>query len=369
MNIDSNFQTGNIILERIEGDDVYVRPDLRDTQGHWFYWCFRARYAAGRKIRFHLTSENTLTDLGAAASLDDGWTWKWIGLENVNGSTFEYQFPENANDVRFSMGMPYSQRNLEKFLQKYENNPCIETEILCKSRKGRDVEKIIIGNHDENCEFRILITARHHCCEMMDNYAIEGIIESVMEDHAISKWFMKNAQIVVIPFVDKDGVEDGDQGKNRKPHDHNRDYVPDALYSETKSIMDFVPAWIKGKTFIAFDLHCPWIRGTGNNMIFIPGSGYEKNWEEQKIFSKILEKENKGELPYFAQDNLPFGKEWNIGMKPGQKSSSTWAYEAGAKTSLTLEIPYSVAHGKEVNQKTAKLFGNYLAAAIKKYLE
>ena len=267
------------------------------------------------------------------------------------------------------MGMPYSQRNLEEFLNRYKNNPCLETKVLCKSRKGRDVEKIIIGNPDDNCEFRILITARHHCCEMMDNYAIEGIIESVMEDHAISEWFMKNTQTVVIPFVDKDGVEDGDQGKNRKPHDHNRDYVPDALFSETKAIMDFVPDWIKGKTFIALDLHCPWIRGAGNNMIFIPGSGYEKNWEEQKIFSKILEKENKGELPYFAEDNLPFGKEWNVGMKPGQKSSSTWTYEAGAKTSLTLEIPYSSAHGKEVNQTTAKNFGSYLAAAIKKYLE
>ena len=111
---------------------------MRDTQGHWFYWCFRVRDAGGRKIGFHLTSENTLTDLGAAASLDDGWTWKWIGLENVNGSTFEYQFPVNADNVRFSMGMPYSQRNLEKFLNRYKNNPCLETKVLCKTRKGRE---------------------------------------------------------------------------------------------------------------------------------------------------------------------------------------------------------------------------------------
>ena len=220
MVIDSNFPTGNIVLERIEGDDVYIKPDLRDTQGHWFYWCFRVRGAAGRKIRFHLTSENTLTDLGAAASLDDGWTWKWIGVENVSGETFEYRFPEDADDVRFSMGMPYSERNLQKIVQKYRNNQYLKAGFLSKSRKGRTVEKILIGNPDGTCEFRILITARHHCCEMMASYTLEGIIESVLEDSTISEWFMKNVQLAVIPFVDKDGVEDGDQGKNRKPHDH-----------------------------------------------------------------------------------------------------------------------------------------------------
>jgi hypothetical protein len=369
MDIDSNFPTGNIVLEGIEGDDVYIKPDLRDTQGHWFYWCFRVRGVSGRKIRFHLTSENTLTDLGAAASLDDGWTWKWIGVENVSGQTFEYRFPKNADDVRFSMGMPYSERNLQKFLQKYRNNQYLETGFLCKSRKGGAVEKMLIGNPVADCEFRILITARHHCCEMMASYALEGIVESVLEDSPISEWFMENAQLAVIPFVDKDGVEDGDQGKNRKPHDHNRDYIPDAVYNETKAIMDFVPGWITGKTFIALDLHCPWIRGDGNNMIFIPGSCYAENLEEQKIFSEILEETNKGELPYFAEDDLPFGKGWNTGMNPGEKSSVTWAYEAGARLALTLEIPYSLACGKEVNQRSAKVFGNYLAAAVRTYLE
>jgi hypothetical protein len=47
----------------------------------------------------------------------------------------------------------------------------------------------------------------------------------------------------------------------------------------------------------------------------------------------------------------------------------TWAYEAGARLALTLEIPYSLACGKEVNQRSAKVFGNYLAAAVRTYLE
>ncbi|HBC88044.1 MAG TPA: peptidase M14 [Lentisphaeria bacterium] len=362
MKIDSDFPTGNIIVEKIDGNDIYIRQDLRDTEGDWFYWCFRIKDAGGEKLKFNLTGKNLLTDHGAAVSLDDGWTWNWLLPENLGPSSFEFQFPKTANDVRFSMGMPYSERNFEKFLEKYRNNPNLKIDRLCKSKKGRDVERLMIGGPD--CEFRILITARHHCCEMMANYAVEGAIESILE----SDWFLKNARIMIIPFVDKDGVEDGDQGKNRRPHDHNRDYIPDAVYNETKAIMDFVPEWIKGKTFLFLDIHCPWIRGKGNNSIYIPGSRHADNWKEQLELGKALMEVNKGPLPYFIEDNLPFGKDWNIGNPPGLKTSSNWAYEQGSKAAMTLELPYSEARGQEVNQETAKIFGNYLAAAIREYL-
>ena len=42
-----------------------------------------------------------------------------------------------------------------------------------------------------------------------------------------------NYLVYVIPFVDIDGVENGDQGK-QAPHDHNRDYINSPIYPETK---------------------------------------------------------------------------------------------------------------------------------------
>ncbi len=363
MKIDSNFPTGNIKVEKIEGDEVFLRQDLRDTNGNWFYWCFRIRDAGGKKIKFNLTGKNLLTDRGAAVSLDNGFTWKWLPPENILDSSFEYNFSSNADNVRFSMGMPYSEMHLKRFLENHNKDRNLKIDTLCKSKKGRNVERMTIGRGD--CKFRVLITARHHCCEMMANYAIEGIIDSILT----SSWLLRNAQTTVIPFVDKDGVEDGDQGKNRQPHDHNRDYIPDAIYNETKSIMDFVPGWINGRTFIAIDIHCPWIKGKGNNTIYIPGSKDVQNWEEQVKFGKILMSVNRGPLPYSIDDNLPFGKDWNTGTPPGLKTCAGWAYEVGAKTAMTIELPYSEARDKEVNQETARKFGNYLAKTISEYLK
>jgi hypothetical protein len=58
--VDANFPGGNIIVDRIQDDSVYVHQDLRDTKGDWFYWYFRVRGTAGRKLTVHFTGSNVL---------------------------------------------------------------------------------------------------------------------------------------------------------------------------------------------------------------------------------------------------------------------------------------------------------------------
>ena len=35
--IDADFPGGNIEVERIAGDDVYLHQEMRDSSGWWFY--------------------------------------------------------------------------------------------------------------------------------------------------------------------------------------------------------------------------------------------------------------------------------------------------------------------------------------------
>lgn len=175
----------------------------------------------------------------------------------------------------------------------------------------------------------------------------------------------------MIPFVDRDGVEDGDQGKNRQPRDHNRDYDSNSLYPETRAIQNFVPEWSKGKLRFTLDLHCPAIRGEHNEVIYIVGSQNSETWEQQKRFGEILERVQKGPLVYRAADNLPFGEKWNKGDNFTKgPSAARWASTLpGVKLATTIEFPYANAAGSEVNAETARAFGHDLARAIRNYLE
>lgn len=369
--IDAAFPGGNIIVERIEGNDVYVCQDLRDTAGDWFYWCFRARGGAGRRITVHFSGSNVIGVHGPAMSIDEGVTWSWLGADAVQGKSFSQQIPTGQNDVRFSFGMPYMQTKLEAFLQRHGGNPALRKDTLCRTRAGRDVELLHLGKLKGTPDHRVLLTCRHHCCEMMASYALEGIMDTILGDSDDGAWFREHAEFLVVPFADKDGVEQGDQGKNRKPRDHNRDYDGDSIYASTAALRRHVPEWAGNRLRFAMDMHCPHIRGPSNEVIYFVGMEDPGRWARTQQFSQILETTNPGLLPYSAANNLPYGQGWNVARNyGGGMSCSRWAGSLpGIRFAASLEIPYANAGGQPVTQTSAHAFGKALAHAIRAFLE
>ena len=368
--IDADYPGGNIIVEEIRPDTVRLKQDLRDTAGWWFYWNFRVRGAAGRKLSFQFTDKNPIGVRGPAASTDAGKTWVWLGRSVMDGVSFTYAFAPDADEVRFCFSIPYQEADLNKFLQKYARNSHVAARFLCNSRKGRDIERIHLGRLNAEPKHRVLLTARHHACESIANYALEGIIEEALADTETGHWLRQNVELLAIPFMDKDGVEQGDQGKNRRPHDHNRDYAGNSIYPSTAALRKLTPNWSRGKLKVMLDLHCPYISGPHNEVIYMVGSQNKGIWAQQQTFAAILEDGQVGPLRYRAADNLPFGEAWNTAQNYGnQKSSSRWAGElTGMTMATTIEIPYANAGGKEVTPQTARAFGRDLAKALARYL-
>ena len=368
--INADFPGGNIVVDSIEGDTVRLHPDLRDTEGDWFYWAFRVRGAQGRTVKFIFTQRMPVfTVRGPAISLDDGATWSWLGAESIAGNGFTYTFAAPTDSALFSMAMPYTQRNLDAFLKRIGDHPALRIDTLTTSRKGRPVERLHLGDLGGQPRFRILLMARHHACEMMADYCLEGVIEAVLAKDELGDWYRQHVELVILPFMDKDGVEDGDQGKNRKPRDHNRDYSDKSVHVETAALREWAPKWSDGKLLAAIDVHCPALRGRRNEVIYQVGSPDPERWSQQQLFAQCLAKSIKGPLPYDPADDLPHGKEWNIPANATQGAQSArWAATLpGIKLATTIELPYANAAGKEVNQETARRFGHDLAAALRAF--
>jgi hypothetical protein len=372
--VDAHFPGGNVVVDRIDGDNVYVRPDLRDTAGDWFYWNFRVRSAGGRMLTVHFTKGNPIGVRGPAVSIDGGKRWRWLGADAVHDASFKFTVPADADDVRFAFAFPYQQADLRAFLDRFKDNPHLRVEELAKTTKGRRVDVVRLGRIDGKAEHRVALTCRHHCCESMASFELEGLMETVLADNRENndgEWLRQHVEFFIVPIVDLDGVEDGDQGKNRRPRDHGRDYAGESIYPQVKAIRERLRAWSDGKLRVALDLHCPHIRGTHNEWIYFVGGPDQDIWREVGRFSEVLERVRTGPLPHKRENNLPFGQAWN---KPanfvGGMSFARWAGELpGVRVASTIEFPYANVEGHEVTGETARAFGRDLARTARHYLD
>ncbi len=349
MKIRTDFPGGNVVVRNIDGKRIELSPDLRDTSTNWFYWYFEAEFDAPGEYEF-VFDMPAVGSQGPAVSLDGGATWNWGGglLNDVEG--FRYVHDGKVNRVHFCMGIPYLQKNWEQL-----GLPVTE---LCKSREGRSVELFTHGSGSKHTYF---FSARRHCCEMAANYVLEGVIKAALADPA------QDFKLLVVPFVDKDGVENGDQGKNRKPHDHNRDYNEVPLYPETKAVMELVE---REKPEVILDIHCPWLRGGDTNeTIYIVGVEPHDAMKRVDRFSGILEQESKHSVPYYASDNVLFGMFWNTRDNyDAGKSFSRWGNERPwSPLCASVEIPYATTHDMVLTPELWRKFGITLWRAVRKY--
>jgi len=373
--VDAHFPGGNIAVERIADGVAVVRPDLRDTQkgGWWFYWNFRVRDASGETVRIRFPERNPIGARGPAVSLDGGTNWAWLGAEAVTRTAepkaweFAFAVPSNAPEVRFSMTVPYQESDLNRFLARHRGNPALVREALCRTPKGREAEILRAGCLGREPEIRVLLAARHHACESLASFALEGILESVLADDAAGRAWRTRVEVMAIPFVDKDGVEDGDQGKNRAPRDHNRDYDRTPVHATVAAIRDLVPRWSAGRLRFALDMHCPYLAGGDTNeQVHFPGPEDGVAAERLARFAELLAAIREGPIPYSPKHNIPFGTSWNTtGNYGAGRSFARWARDLpGIGFANTVEIPYANAGGAEVNADSARALGRDLARAI-----
>ncbi len=350
--ISTDFEGANCKVISMGECGAEIDVELRDTVGDWFYWCFSVEGAAGQTLTFRFPSSVRVGYFGAAVSHDgETWHWQYDGAEHA-GDTFTYTFGENENKVYFAHDMLYRPKRFMDFAATHG----LAIKTLCTSERGRSVPYIDTVNGDEV----ILLAARHHACEATGNYVLEGVLDGLLK-----AGFADRYRIICVPFVDYDGVVDGDQGKNRCGHDHNRDYMPDetSRYASVRAIREIADNL---RLRFAFDFHSPWHVGGRNDTVFIPIKLYHLI-DNIERFSDLWEAEiTPDALPYKACDNMLPDVEWNTFGAP---CFGTYMGNHGAEMSFTVETPYFVAHGVQFTLERAFATGAAFVRALEGYLQ
>lgn len=345
MKIHGDFIGGNIEVVNRDGNDIYLENQLRDTQHDWFYWAFCIEGAGGKELRFHMQSDR-LGYWGPAVSYDlENWHW----LDSVEEDSFTYRFGETENKVYFAHNMLYHPAKFDALAKELS----LDVHELCKSTKGRSVPCVTFGNGNKS----IVLTARHHACESTGSYVLEGVLRELVSTP------VPDTKILCVPFVDYDGVTDGDQGKGRKPHDHNRDYVAGvSVYPETAAIKEYIE---KNGCNYGFDFHSPWHKGGENNNVFIVRNSMEK-LDKTNRFSSLFQNEiTENSMKYCSANDHPPMTGWN---QPNPGFGYTMMHRAECDIAFSLETTYFGTENNKISAERMIEQGKCYARAIRKYI-
>ncbi len=349
INLSDKIIGGNIIIDGFENNKFKLRPDNRDSK-NWFYWSFSVSGAQEKTLTFEFDNRWRIGYFGPAVS-HDLVHWHWLGSHN-DFNSFSYEFSKEETLVYFAHNIPYYPIHLEIFAKKHS----LTIEELCLSDKGRSVPCFKFGKGDK----KIILTARHHACEATGNYNMEGFIEYFLSNP------FEGYEFLCVPFVDYDGVIDGDQGKERFPHDHNRDYFPDqpALYNTVRAIKEYAQ---NNNVIFAFDFHSPWHLGGSHDTCYIVHSNKEIA-HQLNLMGEILQKNIlEGSFKYYHDNDMPVGKEWNTGCIGSFAQYMTTL--KNTNLAFSFELPYFGTPDNPYSNDRANLLGKSFAKALVEYIK
>ncbi len=360
--IKANFPGANIRVVGKKANMVHLAPDWRGDNP-WFYWYFEAIAKKPGPVHFSFPEKvigfknGAIGPQGPAVSTDLGNTWKWMGTKNVKGSIFRFNFTRSNQRVRFAVTIPYLQSDLDQFLKKNASNPYLQKRTLTKSRKGRIVELLQIGKLRTSVK-PVIVTGRHHASETIASFVLEGFLQEAISDSPAAREFRKKYALYAIPFVDKDGVEEGDQGKNRKPYDHNRDYRSKSIYPEIRAIKELD----RTMNFrFSLDFHCPTLVMPDHQVMYFvgPKNHPPNNYKNVSAFAGQIKKN----LPR----NAPVGPlVWlKNASEPAPMNSHYFGFKKDAIMAATIEIPFA-PKGKNTEPDSCRAYGKaFLHAWVK----
>lgn len=347
MKIDADFAGGNIKVVRLTECEAWLEPDLSDTSEQWFYFNFRVREAEGKTVVFHMggVPYGYVSPFGPGVSSDGERYAFYPEKTKIDDRTFKYTFGADEHERYFAFSLPYTAKRFYEFAAKNGFEPF----EFALSEQGRHVPAITLGEGEET----ILLTCRHHACESVASYVLEGAVEEI-KTLPIARKF----KFCVVPLMDVDGVENGDQGKARIPHDHNRDYAEgNSIYASVRAVKKFVETE-KVRAFL--DFHNPWNYGGANdNAMFVYGKNPDPDLDRLAAITERLTAGDK--LAYYAKNGVPLGEGWN---KPSANVKD-FCIRHGAEISVSIETPYfGLVLPTEDDFRT---FGKKIARALDEY--
>jgi murein tripeptide amidase MpaA len=173
-----------------------------------------------------------------------------------------------------------------KWEDKMAELPFVKKKTIGRSSEGRPISELFISENKDAKDY-VVIIGRQHPPEVSGFFALKTFVETLAGDSETAAEFRSKHNILIIPLVNPDGVDNGHWRHNNKGVDLNRDWFefnqpePHAITNTIKQVVE------KGGSIKFFiDFH------STQNDVFYTLSLESTITEEQNEEEKNIAKEN-----------------------------------------------------------------------------
>jgi len=232
----------------------------------WFH--LECKDAGGRPIRFVWRNADGCLGLGGAESLRnvrpvvrlDGGPWQRLGSVRLRrrpsgGHVLTFATPAPCDRAAAAFCYPYGPADLERTRERIADT--WEAEPIGLSGKGRPLTRLRAIAAVKGEPPGVYVLARQHAGETPGSWVLDGLLRAVASKRRGGNP-LRRVEWWAVPFVDLDGVVEGNYGKDALPIDFNRAWNPMPLRPEVLAIQRDMRRFVgRVGPRLVIDLHAP----------------------------------------------------------------------------------------------------------------
>jgi hypothetical protein len=372
-----DFPSGSGEVKEIDQKDrrISLIPTQHKGRGWLCWWYIKVTgITPGETITLDVGDGVWATPDQATFSIDGGKTWKHTEKGNRLVRRIAYKVKVDAPEALFAWGPPFTPDDAQDLVTRIAKaadgkDGCrAEAFELCKSREGRPTPALRLtppAAKDGGKPFGIVVTARQHAWESGGSWVGHGFAEFLASDDPAAAALRKTTIIYFVPLMDIDNVAVGAGGKSQDPHDHNRDWSDQPVFTAVAAVQKIIRQLDAAGTFDFFiDLHNPAATDL-SPFFFIGAEELHKDAakENLKLFIAEAKKQITGPLAFKGttkQSGPQYDKEW-------KSISGNWvsANCAPHVVAICLETSWNTPASTLENYQTV---GKQLGVTIERFL-
>ncbi|WP_254509048.1 M14-type cytosolic carboxypeptidase [Anatilimnocola floriformis] len=261
VNTDFPGGSGTVVLLDQATRSLTIQPTPHKDTGWECWWYFQlSGVTPGEEIT--LTVKSMVFGLPRWAGVSyDNKTWKQTPPGKADKGTVTYKLKFDQEKIWLAWGPPFQKSDAEELIERTVKKNVGATKFeLARTKFDRPVPALRWDPPAKEGVKRrgIWLQSRQHAWESGSSWVGAGMVDWIASDDPEAKALRETTRIVYVPIMDIDNVEIGAGGKDQKPHDHNRDWSAEPVFTAVAAAQKGISEMNEAGEFNLFiDLHNP----------------------------------------------------------------------------------------------------------------